>query len=112
MDVAAFARAASLILSEVIYHFGPYDRFADVFTYMVDQLDLMYGVAGLYYTVSEAYITRILRCGRGDDNYDAFIRAARRWFDVASNLGLDIQTLTSVDFSRKGLQFFQHSFLR
>jgi hypothetical protein len=40
MDVAAFARAASLILSEVVYHFGPYDRFVDVFTYMVDQLDL------------------------------------------------------------------------
>jgi hypothetical protein len=30
-----------LILSEVVYHFGPYDRFVDVFT-LVDQLDLRY----------------------------------------------------------------------
>jgi hypothetical protein len=98
MDVAAFARAASLILSEVVYHFGPYDRFVDVFTYMVDQLDLnVWSCRSILHIVSEAYITRILRCGRGDDNYDAFIRAARRWFDVASNLGLDIQTL---DISR------------
>jgi hypothetical protein len=58
--VAAFARAASLILSEVVYHFGPYDRFVDVFTYMVDQLDLNVWSCRLYYTVSEAYITRIL----------------------------------------------------
>jgi hypothetical protein len=40
MDVAAFVRAASLILSNVVYHFGPYDRFVDAFTYVADQLDL------------------------------------------------------------------------
>jgi hypothetical protein len=30
MDVATLARAASLILSEEIYHFGPYDCFVDL----------------------------------------------------------------------------------
>jgi hypothetical protein len=93
MDVAAFARAASLILKKVAHHFGPYDRFVDLFTYMVDQLDLnVWSCRSTLHIVSEAYITSISVLGRADQR-EGFAKAARRWFDVASSLGFDIQTV-------------------
>jgi hypothetical protein len=59
MDVASFARAVLQILSKVAYQFGPYDRFVDVFTYMVDQLDLnVWSCRSTLHIVSKAYITQ------------------------------------------------------
>jgi hypothetical protein len=95
MDVAAFVRAASLILdtqgSDCV---RSSDRFVDMFTYMVDQLELnVWSCRSMLQEVSKGYITRIKICGRCDENLEGVKRAAMRWFDVASNLGLDIQTV-------------------
>jgi hypothetical protein len=100
MDVAAFVRAASLILvrdSEWSNCVRSFDRFVVIFTYMVEHLDLnVWSCRSTLHEVSKAYISSMVG-GRDDDHLDGFNRAARRWFDVASNLGLDIQT---VDTSR------------
>jgi hypothetical protein len=98
MDVAALVRAASLILARRgLDCVRSYDRFVDMFTYMVDHLDLnVWSCRSTLHNVSYAYIRSIV--GSGDDCIEGFYRAARRWFDVASNLGLDIQTFLPKDY--------------